>query len=305
MKRLLLLPATAAVSLVQSLPLGFVAWLGRRLGDLAWWLDWHHRRLALVNLDIAFGPELARRPRERLARTNFRLIGESVLCTLKTAAMDTSDIRDRLLVVGLNKIRPWIERTEVPGVVIAMGHFGNLEMFDFAARELPWMEVASVYRRSRSSLINGVLERVRRNCQCRFFDEATQQRQLRTLLRQGNVILGLMGDVSGGPRGRSVPFFGHPVSTSAAPAIYARRFRMPLHAAVCYRSAPGRWRVEISDEIPTGSAERPRPVEDILHDLNRHFEHSIRRDPANWFWPHRRWEYSGRRRNRATIPPAP
>ncbi len=300
MKRLIFLPVAAAISVVQSLPLNWVAWLGRTLGGLAWWLDWHHRRQALVNLDIAFGEELSRPERERIARRNFQLLGEAFLCALKTAAMNRTQVAQRLQVVGLNKLQPWIERSEVRGVVVATGHFGNIEMYDFVARDLPWMDVVAVCRRSASLIVNRTLERLRRDCHCRFYEEGVATRKLRAALQAGNVVLGLMSDVSGGPGGRAVPFFGHPASCSTAPAVYALRFRMPLHAAVCYRSGPGRWRVEISDEIPTRSGGRVRPVEDILKDLNNHLERSIRRDPANWCWPHPRWEQRGRSRSKAT-----
>ena len=125
----------------------------------------------------------------------------------------------------------------------------------------------------------------------------------RAALRDGNVILGLMGDTNPGPAGLSVPFFGHPVATSALPAVYALRFRMPLYVAVCYRTAPAHWRVEISDEIPTRKAGHARPISEILADLNLHLEQSIRRDPANWFWQQPRWDHDGRvaRRDRARI----
>jgi len=296
MYRLLFLPAAAMVSLLQSLPLTWVAWLGRRLGGIAWWLCWHQRRQALVNLDIAYGDELSRAERERIGRENFRRLGEAFACALKTADMDLAEVSSRLQVVGLNKLRPWIERTEVPGVVIATGHFGNLEMYEFSARSLPWMETAILHRQSTNPLVNRILERMRRDSHSHFFEAGSQLPDLRTMLGEGNVVLGMMSDLNAGRRGRAVPFFGQPVSTSAAPVVCALRYRMPLHAAVCFRTGPARWRVEISDEIPTRVGGQARAVEAVLKELNSQLERSIRRDPANWFWPHPRWEHPGRER---------
>jgi lauroyl/myristoyl acyltransferase len=31
-------------------------------------------------------------------------------------------------------------------------------------------------------------------------------------------------------------------------------------------------------------------VADIMRDVNRAFENAVRRDPANWFWVHRKWK---------------
>ena len=42
----------------------------------------------------------------------------------------------------------------------------------------------------------------------------------------------------------------------------------------------------------------PRPIVDIMTEVNRHYEEGVRRDPANWFWVHRRWKpASHRQRN--------
>jgi KDO2-lipid IV(A) lauroyltransferase len=87
-----------------------------------------------------------------------------------------------------------------------------------------------------------------------------------------------------------VPFFGHNCSTSAAPAIFALRYRCPLHTGFCYRVGLGRWQIEASDEIPTREGGQPRSIEAITLDISKAFEKAVRRDPANWFWVHNRWK---------------
>ena len=68
------------------------------------------------------------------------------------------------------------------------------------------------------------------------------------------------------------------------------RYQMPLHTAICFRVGLARWRIEIGDEIPTRCDGRRRSLEAIMTDVNQAFELAIRRDPANWFWVHRRWK---------------
>ena len=80
----------ALVALVQSLPLWWVARLGRSLGGLAFWLDARHRRVALRNLALCFGAEKSPAEIRALAREHFRRLGENYLCAIKTAAMSPS-----------------------------------------------------------------------------------------------------------------------------------------------------------------------------------------------------------------------
>jgi len=103
-------------------------------------------------------------------------------------------------------------------------------------------------------------------------------------------VLGLLADQHAGDKGLRLPFFGHECSTSGAPAVLALRYHCPVFTAICYRLAPGRWRIEVGDEIPTRDNGQPRCVAAITADIVQAFEAAIRRDPANWFWVHNRWK---------------
>jgi len=77
---------------------------------------------------------------------------------------------------------------------------------------------------------------------------------------------------------------------SPAPAIFSLRYNCPLHTAICYRVKLGEWRIDVGDEIPTRINGVARSTADIMLDVNRAFELAVRRDPANWFWVHKRWK---------------
>jgi KDO2-lipid IV(A) lauroyltransferase len=70
---------------LQALPLRVVARLGRAMGGLGYWVDARHRRVALRNLTLCFGGEKTPGALRGLARENFRRIGESFACAIKTA----------------------------------------------------------------------------------------------------------------------------------------------------------------------------------------------------------------------------
>ena len=87
MEHLIYFFARALVALLQSLPLTWVARIGRAGGALAFWIDARHRRVALENLTMCFGDEKSPREIRAIAKENFRRIGENYCCAVKTAAM--------------------------------------------------------------------------------------------------------------------------------------------------------------------------------------------------------------------------
>src|SRR3974390_2898648 len=88
--------ARALVAIMQSLPLGLVAHLGRLCGALVYWFDRRHRRVALRNLTACFGTEKSNVELRGLAKENFRRIGENFACAIKTSAMSFEELRPRV-----------------------------------------------------------------------------------------------------------------------------------------------------------------------------------------------------------------
>jgi len=288
MEPVLYLLARGVVALAQSLPLTWVARLGRLGGALVYLFDARHRRRALANLAMCFGSEKSPADIRALARENFRRIGESFACAAKTASMSFEELRPRVEFVGDARIlSPPAGRTP-PGIVAAIGHFGNFELYARFGQFAPAYKCATTYRALRQPSLNRLLQSLRARSGCQFFERRFDGPALRAFMNQPGVMLGLLSDQSAGSL--RVPFLGRDCSTSPAPAIFALRYHCALYTGVCYRVGLARWRIEAGDEIPTSENGRPRPAKDIMLDVNRAFEAAVRRDPANWFWVHNRWK---------------
>jgi Kdo2-lipid IVA lauroyltransferase/acyltransferase len=290
MEPLLYCLARALVALVQALPLTGVARLGRLCGGLAYWVDVRHRRVALRNLTMCFGAEKSPAEIRSLARENFRRIGEDYACAVKTAAMSFEELRPHVEFIGHPRIVSAPADPKPQSVVAAIGHFGNFELYARFGQFAPAYQCVTTYRGLRQPSLNWLLQSLRERSGCRFFERRFEAPALKAFMNQPGVMLGLLSDQSGGSlRG---PFLGHECSTTAAPAIFALRYHCALITAICYRVGLARWRIEAGEEIPTHENGRPRSTAAIMRDVNRAFEAAVRRDPANWFWVHRRWKPS-------------
>jgi lauroyl/myristoyl acyltransferase len=302
MDRLAYYLASALIAFLQALPVTWVARIGRSGGALAFWLDARHRKVTIKNLTMAFSAEKSPAEIYALARENFRRIGENFACAAKTASMTFEELKPHMEMVGDEKLFAKGETSASISRVFAIGHFGNFEIFAHAVQKLPGFKGATTYRALKSPALNQLLLKLREQSGCLFFERRMDGAALRAATRDTHLILGFLSDQHAGDGGMRMPFMGHDCSTTKAPAVFAMRYNLPLHTAICYRTHLGHWRIEVGDEIPVHENGHPRSSEAVMLDVNRAFEVAVRRDPANWFWVHKRWKPA---RARAAAPPKP
>ena len=279
--------ARTVVAIIQALPLPFVAWLGRACGGLAYYLTARYRRVTLQNLTMCFSGEKSPEEIRELARENFRRIGENYISAIKTAAMTAEGLKPHVEFVGAERL-PQNTGHALPNLVMAIGHFGNFELYARFHDIRPDYECATTYRALKQAALNRLLLSLRQRSGCLYFERRTDGPLLRAAFGKGGIILGLLADQSS--KGLRAPFLGFDCDTGLAPAVLALRYHTELHTAFCFRVAPAKWRLELGDKISTHENGHPRSSEDITRDINRSFEKAVRRDPANWFWVHRRWK---------------
>ncbi len=278
----------AFIAFIQMLPLPWVARLGRAIGALTYALDARHRRVVFQNLTMCFGREKTAAELTGIARENFRRIAENYLSSIKTASMTPAQLKPYFEFVGAEKILPRAPGEVLQSRVVALGHFGNFELYARFGEFIPVFECCTTYRALKQPALNRLMLEVRKRADCYFFERRLDGAALKTAIHEQKLLVGLLADQSS--KGVRIPFLGHDCNTSTAPAVLALRYHFPLYTAICYRVGLAKWRIEAGDEIPTHENGAPRSVEAIMRDVNLALEKAVRRDPANWFWVHRRWK---------------
>ena len=288
MDTLLYIIGRAFIALIQRMPLVRAARLGRLFGGLAFRLDARHRRVVLDNLTECFGAEKSAEEISAIAEENFRRIGENYLCAIKTSAMTADELRPHVKFAGVERLPGKFGDAPLRNVVVAIGHFGNFELYARFHDARPEYQCATTYRALNQPALNRLMQALRNTSGCLYFERRADGPLLRAAMNRGGVILGLLADQSS--KGLRGPFLGRECNTGLAPAVLALRYHADLYSAICYRVSQAQWRVELGEQIPTHENGHPRPSEAIIRDTNLALEAAVRRDPANWFWVHRRWK---------------
>ena len=288
MDTLLYVVVRALVAFLQALPLRVVARLGRACGALAYWLDARHRHVATNNLARCF-PEKNPAEIKQLAKENFRRIGENFASAVKTSAMTADQLLNHIEFTVPPEFHADAGTTP-PSIVVAIGHFGNFELYARFGVFCRGYQGATTYRGLRQASLNRLLQSLRATSDCLFFERRFDADKLKSAMNRPGMMLGLLCDQTAGRQGLQLPFLGHNASTSPAVALFALRYKCPLYTAICYRVSLAKWRIEAGAQIPTHENGEPRSAEAIMRDVNAALEVAIRRDPANWFWVHNRWK---------------
>lgn len=304
MDRLLYALGRIAVACIQAMPLLWIAHVGRLGGTVVFWLDRRHRKVAIRNLTFCFHPEKSRKEIRALALENFRRIGETYCCAIKTSGMKERNLKE-VMEVQQEAIAAG-SAAAAESCVYATGHFGNFELFCRLPTFVHGYQCAASYRGMRPAALNRLIYGLRTKAtgSSLLFERRTDGNALKKVMSQGKVLLILVSDQSSRDGGLELPFLGRTCFTSRAPAVMAARYDCDLFVPICYRTSLGRWRIEVGGRIPMRENGSRRSIEAITRDINTVMEAAVRRDPANWFWVHNRWKTKRAKAKEELVPVA-
>ncbi len=97
----------------------------------------------------------------------------------------------------------------------------------------------------------------------------------------------LLFDVSA--KGISLPFLGHPAHTATSAADIALRMNAVVIPYFGIRQPDG-----LSFAVEVEAPITPASPEQMMTEMTARLEAQIARDPAQWFWVHRRWKTRGK-----------
>jgi len=274
-----------ALRLVPMLSRATIMRLSCLGGYLAWIFSQRDRRIALANLDLAFGQTKTIREKHQIVKQSFRTFAQTGLDYFWFS-------RDRE-----QRMRDWVEVDEAarvwmrPGqrLVGITGHFGNWEM-------LGWLfvshgaSISSVAKPVKNPMIDAEINRIRMQSGQQIVPRDGALRALvRTLKNEGTVALLLDQDTLPNEGGVFVPFFGVPVPVSTAGAGLAIKLMAPILMVFCVCRPDGRYhgyagRLFLPEEIAGMSPD------ELTATITSALEEELRKNPGYWLWSYKRWK---------------
>ncbi|MFO7536240.1 MAG: lysophospholipid acyltransferase family protein [Kiritimatiellia bacterium] len=269
----------AVSRLPRRLFMGFSDFLGR----LAFHVARNQRRVALANLDLAFGESMTEEKKRAVALASFRSCFRAIL-DFAWFSRHTASRLERLF-----RFDDSFETyRQLSPVIVVTAHFGNWELLGQAGAldGHPAVSVAAMLPNER---INRFVTKLReRNGLVIVPREGAIRVLLKTLREGGRVALLMDQNTRLSEGGVFVRFFGKPVTMSSAAALLSVRTGAPIVPVFSLTLPDGSYRGYVGPVLRPGADGNAMELNQRIADS---FEAEIRKHPEQWLWMYRRWKY--------------
>jgi len=281
------------ICVIQALPRATCERWARSLSDLLANRMRIRRAVVRDNLRQAF-PEMAADQRRDVARGMWEhLLLMVVEIAHANRVIHKTTWRRHLRIEGMEAIvrTLWLGR---PKVVLS-GHYGNFELAAYLFG-LFGFRLFSVARELDNPLLDRFVTEFRESRGQRILPKKGSAPDVALVLEENGAI-GLLGDQAAGPKGCWVNFFGRPASVHKAIGVFALSAEAPVLVCTATRLG-GLFDFELRLEGVADPAEESAETGDLAS-LSQWYtgllERAIRREPAQYWWVHRRWRQRPRK----------
>jgi KDO2-lipid IV(A) lauroyltransferase len=279
-----------AFGILGSLPRRLALAIGARIGDVFYFLDRPHRRIALYNLRLAF-PERSEAELNDILRRSSRNLGRMAAECCHLTSLTPQSVRELVDIEDPERWRALLAAATERGAVILTGHFGNFELLAYAHGLLGY-PITLVHRPMRNRLVDDAITGLRARAGTVSLAKKTAAKAALRALHDHRIVA-IPADQNQTRRyGVFVDFCGLPASTTPGPARLAMLSQASLWPAFLVREGESeRHRIVVLPEIElvrTGDREA-----DVLANTQRCtavVEEMLRRHPDQWIWFHKRWK---------------
>jgi KDO2-lipid IV(A) lauroyltransferase len=269
-------------------PVERVLKFARFLGRLLWKRYHRGRQRALENLKASF-PEKDNDWFEKTGRRSFeQLVMLTVDIIFTPRLIDRDNWEQYSRYKNIEQVK-WMMQGKQP-LLLATPHYGNFEIVGYLLGEFGF-SIYSIARPLDNPFINKYLYDLRQRKGQSIIDKKGASEQMEQIVKQGSTLC-FVADQDAGKKGVFVDFFGRKASTYKSIGLVAIQYNIPIGVGVSRRAGDRFfYEIEVSRLImPDEWKDRDDPLLWVTQEYTKAFENSIRKDPTQYWWIHRRWK---------------
>jgi len=287
-----------AALLVPLCPRRLVGWIGSAIGSIAAVVDRPGRRVALSNLECAFGATMTPSRQRQLVKESYRHFARTLIDLFWSPRLTRENYSRYIDVVNLEVVKAEMKKGK--GIVFACCHYSNFEWVAIAANFFG-VPSALVTHTFKNSLLDPIFISLRESSGQRVISREGAVFQLFKTLRRGGCVA-ILTDLTLPAQLPTVAIdcFGLKTSVTFAHAWAHRRAGATIINVHCEPLPGGRYRVVFHPLIefaPEASFQQ------IAQACWNRFEPVVRENPAPWMWMYKHWRYRPEAAEPGAYPP--
>jgi Kdo2-lipid IVA lauroyltransferase/acyltransferase len=272
--------------LVPRLPRQVAVQFAQIAGALAARFDFQGRRVALSNLEAAFGDRFSPVERARITRQSYQQFASTMIDLFWNPRINAQNWREFIEFEG------WDEFTRAVGptgpCIIAACHYGNFEWFSLAAA-YESLVATIVSQEFKNPLLDPIFNQLREQSGHQFVQREGAIVKLYKTLRRGGTAA-ILVDLTLHPRQPSVAIdvLGMKMSVTYAHVWLHRRTGLPIVPVHQEPLPGGRCRVVFHPKLEISSGATDQEIAQLCWDQ---FEPVVRQNPSPWLWMYKYWRF--------------
>jgi KDO2-lipid IV(A) lauroyltransferase len=275
---------------LEAVPLPALALFCEAVMLLVYAIDRKHRRIARINLRIAF-PDMGDVEAGRIIRACYRRMGTSAAEFVHLPKMDAAYIREHFRIEGAEHVLESLEVRRQPALGMT-GHFGNWELLSHAYGVMV-APLAFIVRPLKGEILDRIVTERRECVGNTVIRKADSAKEVMKVLRK-RILVGFLIDQNvDRNKGILVDFFTRKAYTTFGIARLALAMNGAIHPAFIFRDPARKFHHVVRFDPPIAidpAAPREEEVARVTRRCNEELEKVIREAPDQWMWFHRRWK---------------
>ncbi|HVD96366.1 MAG TPA: lysophospholipid acyltransferase family protein [Candidatus Limnocylindria bacterium] len=260
--------------------------VARTAGTLLSFLDQHRYRVALSNLEVAFGDQFSVHKRRKIARESFQYFARTMVDLLWSPRLTRENFSRHI--EWQNFEEPAQGTGPERSMIIACYHYSNFEWLSLACGFLD-LKGTIISQDFKNSLLDPIFKTFREQSGHELVPrERGIMRLYKVLRRKGRTALLVDLTVPPSQGAVAINCFGLKTSVTSAHAWLHEQTGIPIIPAHCEPLSDGRYRLIFHPKIER-TAEMTH--QQIAQACWNSFEPYVQKNPAPWLWMYKHWRY--------------
>ncbi len=274
--------------MVRHMPSRITSGMVKMLARLLYLTDRRHRKIAMVNLNLAYGDTLGATEKRDIVMGVYENLLFSLVDFVKNQGIDREALLEKVTFQNSEVLSNALQQGKK--VILITGHYGNWELVALSIAAA-FGKMTIIGRSLDAPSMDAILRQNREQFDIELVDKQGAMRSMIQALKADRMVGLLVDQNTAENEGILIDFFGKPARHTPSAAILSRRFDALIIPVFISTEDHRHYEVTFYDPIQTEKTDDNE--KDILDSVQKQAditEKVIRKHPEAWFWLHQRWK---------------